>query len=283
MTYLRRARMAWYYIVPIVGGVSLLRSLGIGIDDVIGFLGYLVPKLLSVNSVFFTLGAVLLYFVYVHFRHRYTPLTVIHSKIVLELNRPDGRRATLRRIQRIRANHDNVTGYFAEFTAFPSGQIPKSEIVCHIDHCPPAKQTIEFDGDEKAQNNWTVIHRFTEIPRKLYMLGLNTVTREDSIVYIDAFTRDKEDFQVTIPERYPHKTIEFCVYFHPRRIPDIRDCHAVRIRAVGIEDLDLQPVLQTPDGGRGIKLVVKGQPGDRYRISWQHSPPEAKDAPPAAN
>ncbi len=157
----------------------------------------------------------------------------------------------------------------------PPGKMPRNSIRCHIDHCPPSKQDVVFDVGEESDepNEWNFIHRFDPIPRNLLLLGLNTVKRTETILQLDAYTRDREFYEMKVYQEYRHKKMTIEVYFHRNRACTVNDCEAVRINASGVIKMPLEPVEPSPGQPPGIRLKIK-KPfgGDRYRISWRYPP-----------
>jgi hypothetical protein len=102
---------------------------------------------------------------------------------------------------------------------------------------------------------------------------LNTVERSEQVIFRDAFLENSEFYDLKIPERYPHKSIEITLHFHADRSPDIENVRAIKIHNNGVEEIKLTPVYNSPNtGGRGVKVVIDGKPGENYRINWDFPP-----------
>jgi hypothetical protein len=150
----------------------------------------------------------------------------------------------------------------------PPGSIPRELIEFNISHCDHSEQQVHLDGDP---TEWTIIHRFAPIPRNLLVLGLNTVTRTETIVHRDVYTDNSNWYELMIPENYRHRRITITIIFHHARPCTLDDCEAICISANGIANMRLEYVPPEPQGGPGIKLRVRNPvPGERYRITWEY-------------
>lgn len=259
------------YIAPILGIWSLSQLF----DFTIGDAGTLIAQqshiLYTTKPFYLLLGLASFYFFYVKFRHRYTPLTVIDTEISLHLESPSGDVATIDRAQRMRANHYDVTGYHRRITV-DKGEIPQDSIRCHIDHCSHESQRCEFKG-RADQRSWDFCHRFEEIPRSWFKLGMNTVTRTETYTARDAYTDDEEYHELSIPANYKHKRIQFAVFFHPERLPPPTSCQALRIHNNGVVNLNFVVIPPTGDRRPGIRIDIKNPiPTETYRFVWQYPP-----------
>lgn len=264
-TFYKFLRSLWPFIAPVLGVISFAALVDFNIGDIAVAYSVVVPRLLTLNVLYVVLIALFAFFTYVEFRHKNTPLTVVSNDISLTLETPSGNRAKLVRTQRIRANRDDVTGYHRIIRT--DGRIQKSQIICNINHCTDEEQSCHFDGDEKR---WEFIHRFREIPRKLYMLGLNTVTRTEQITLHDAFIKDEEFLDLEIPAQYPHRNMTLRIYFHPDRPVSFDKCKAICITQNGILDINLNPIPPAGGSAEGVQLNIKGKPCDRFRITWTY-------------
>lgn len=260
-------RSLWPFVGPVFGIISLGFLVDFSIGDVVLLYKFLSPHILTLKPFLILLTGLFVFFSYVEFRHKNTPLTVLHTDIALTLETPNGDRARLVRTQKIRVNRDGVTGYHRVLKT--NGRILKENIQCHINHCPENQQNCHFDGDEQQ---WDFTHRFPEIPRKLYMLGLNTVTRTEDVLILGGFTNNEEFYDMAIPNRYLHRTMTVRIFFHPERAPNFNQCKAICISQNGIVDVDLDPVPEVAGAAGGVKLDISGNPGDRFRISWEYPP-----------
>lgn len=255
-------RLAWPYIGPLLGLLTLAWALDLGIAQIKGWTQIILASIFSVRPLWLMLALLFFYFTYANIRHRRIPLTVISTDMKLTLNSPTGDRATLIRTQRIRANREDVVGYHRVLGVEP-GEIPKESIKFHIDHCPTEKQSIHFEGNPRR---WELIHRFDPIPRKLYCLGLNTVTRTETVIELNAYTGDEESYTVLIPERYVHRRISVEIEFHRDRLCEFKSCEAVRINNNGIVRMPLDDIPPA-----GVRLRIKNpSSGERFKITWKY-------------
>lgn len=265
-------RLAWPYIGPVLGLLTLAWALDVGIARIKGWAPIILAYVFSVRPLWLILAVLFFYFTYVNIRHRRVPLTVVSTDIKLTLNSPTGDRATLTRTQRIRANREDVTGYHRVLGVEP-GEIPKESIRFNIDHCTTEKQSIHFEGNPRR---WELIHRFDPIPRKLYCLGLNTVTRTETVVEVNAYTADEESYTMIIPEHYAHKRITLEISFHPGRACEFKNCEAMRSNNNGIVRMPLDDIPST-----GVRLRIRNpSSGERFKITWKY-PPLATPPTPA--
>jgi hypothetical protein len=218
-----------------------------------------------------------LFFAYVEIRHRGIPLTAVETDITIVLETPRGDRATVTRTQRLRANHENVTGYSR--TVQSTGVIPSNSIEFNVDHCSRTKQKLEIDGSPQS---WEVIHRFDPIPRNLLKLGRNTVTRTEKFVVNDGFVEAEESYEMLVPPRYRHDRIRITVFFHPDNACDIEDCEALLISENGVVEVNLtRPPNWVVTGRPGVQpTVARPRGGDRYRVKWRNA--QAPAAVPGA-
>ena len=267
-TAYRFLRQIWPYIGPVIGLLALGRVFDVQLGDaILGTFTAVRPYLTGAKIGWFLLGTLSLFFSYVEIRHRGVPLTATETDVTVLLQNPSGNLATVTRTQRLRANHENVTGYTRMLSS--TGTVPRESIEFNVDHCNGAKQKLEIDG---APQKWEVIHRFDAIPRNLFKLGLNTVRRTESYRIIDGFCSSEESYEMLIPKQYRHERITMTIYFHPDNACDIKDCEALWISDNGIVELNLtRPDGHMASGRPGIQLKVsKPRGGDRYRIKWKN-------------
>jgi hypothetical protein len=266
MTVYHLLRRVWPYMGPVVGFLGLGMWLEVSTADVISALRDFGPYVLSLRVTWLLVSAASFFFAYVEIRHRGIPLTAVKTEIEVLLTSPDGRSATVKRKQKLRANHENVTGYHR--WAKSSGQIPKEGIHCSIDHCGQDKQFLDIDGDPSS---WEIIHRFDRIPKHWWKAGLNTVVREDWMLVENSFHQDTESYEFGIPERYRYNEVSITIFFHPQRVPIASDCSAIWISDNGVTDLPLLQVPPNPNGHPGIRLKVKKpRRGDKFRVVWKY-------------
>lgn len=269
MSYVMRFRKAWPFIQPVIGVGTFLTYIGVTFADATAQLVSIVDFVASPNSLILVVSLLFFYFVYVHIKHRNVPLTVTDCTVDVIFNTPSGDKVTIKRVQKIRANHDDITGYFRNMSGPEASSIEAEDGNCHIDHCDPGDQS--FKAESGSRGEWRLIHRFAPIPRKLRYLGLNTVTREEKIVLRNAFMDQEEFYDVKIPEVYPHKKILLNIHFHADRPPIASTCRAIRINRNGIEDLMLKPIIGSSHGSSGTQLLIRGKPNETYRIDWTFS------------
>lgn len=271
---------AWPFIGPLIGILSFVNATDTPLPELLDQLGTLKivipPRFFTTGGLFYLLLALLsFWFSYVEIRHKRIPLAVLSTDIELTFNTPKGDKATLTRTQVIRANHHDVTGYHRTPSVEPPGKMPLDEIEFHISHCETDKQTVYKVGGNPS--SWDLIHRFEPIPRNLFKLGLNRVTRTETIVQYDAYTREKEYFEISFPEHYRYGKTIVSIHFHPARPCrlDRHQCQAILIAAKGIIDLPLTPLPSKAGAGPGVRLTMKKpSPGERYRIIWTYPPIE---------
>jgi hypothetical protein len=257
----------WPFVGPILGLGTAAYALDLGIDELKRLALFISPYVLNTRRLWLILAILFLYFAYVEFRHRHNPLAVLSLDLELRLDKPDGSRATLMRTQRIRAYHDNVTGFHRMVTADSPGKIPRDQIRFDISHETDEKKKERpyFQGDE---TRWEFIHRFSPIPRNPLVLGLNTVERTETIVFVDSYMRPEEHLTLIIPEYYPHKRVSITILFHPERVCRLEDCEALRIHANGVTKIPLRDV--PPNG---VRLTVRNPiAGERFKITWKYPP-----------
>ena len=264
------------YLSPILGVVSLSQIFDVTWGEFGNFFVSITPFILSGKPFYLVLSILFFFFFYTNFRHRHTPLTIVDTDIVLTLETPTGDRATLERTQRIRANRYEVTGY-SRVIKVDKGQIPEDTYKCEISHCPHNKQSHRLFGDPKS---WFIVHRFDEIPRSWVKFGTSTVIRKERLIILNEYTNDEEYYEFGVPLDYPTKIVTVKIYFHEDRIPEIKDCKAIGIRTGAVTDVDLQNILPSGETSAGIRMHVKAQPGDRYRISWKFPPLNAPQRTP---
>jgi hypothetical protein len=248
---------------------ALALAFDVGLAKIKIFVLLIAPYVLTLPTLFIGLAALLFWFTYVEIRHRHTPLTVVSGEVTLTLATPKGDDATLTRKQRIRANREDVTGYQRNFAVDPPGQIPFKEIAFDIGHCDAKDQRKVVIAQAPDLSRWELMHSFdVPIPRNLFMLGLNTVERTETIVQRNAYTRDEESFEMRIPDHYRVKRFNISVHFHPERVCQITDCQAFVISANGVIKLLLNHI---PPHGIMLK-IRRPSPGERYRIIWKYPP-----------
>lgn len=224
------------------------------------------PYVLQARMGGLILATVSLYFTYVHLRHRNVPLTVLHTEIDFIHETATGSRVRRHVKQRIRANHDNVTGYHRHISAPRGGKIPQSEYIATVDHCGEERQSVLFDGTDSA---WEIIHSFDAIPRKV--LGLHVIVREESALFVDAFLREEERFIIELPPRYRHRRLTVTVYFHQGR--PCGEFRVLLINANGVSKPDFRKVPPKPGTvtGPGFQIdLTKPREGDRLQLRWRY-------------
>lgn len=255
----------WPYVGPILGLWTLALALDVGLEKLTKFAAFTAPYILVPRRLWLVLAVLFLYFAYVEIRHRRTPLVVLSTDMTLTLETISGDRATLHRVQRIRAYQDNVTGFYRVVGVDPPGRIPKDKIECNISHDTDKREQPHFQGNEQ---HWEFIHRFSPIPRDLLRLGLNTVERTEALLLVDAYTKPQESFTLIISEHYRHKRVSVTVRFHSMRVCKLEDCEALRIHANGITKLALRHL-----AGNEVRLDIRNPiAGERYRIIWTYPP-----------
>ena len=255
----------WPYVGPILGLWTIALAVDAGFEKLEKFATLASHYILVPRRLWLVLAVLFFYFAYVEIRHRRTPLVVLSTDMTLTLETVSGDRATLHRVQRIRAYQHNVTGLYRWFGVDQPGRIPKDKIECNISHDPDKKEPPYFEGNEQG---WQFIHRFPPIPRDLLRLGLNTIERTEAIVLLDAYTKPQEFFTLIISEHYQHKRVSVTVRFHPMRTCRLEDCEALRIHANGITKMALRHL-----AANEVRLDIKNPiAGERFKIIWTYPP-----------
>jgi hypothetical protein len=183
--------------------LAIGRVFEIQVGDVLMAAGAVLPYITGAKIGWFLLSA---FFAYVEIRHRHIPLTAVSTDIELMLESPSGDRATITRTQKLRANHENVTGFIRKIVS--TGTVPKDQVEFSISHCAANRQKKEFDG---TPSKWEVIHRFDPIPRNLLLLGMNTVKRTESVRIYDGFCSADESYEIEVPAMYRHDRIQMMI------------------------------------------------------------------------
>lgn len=255
-------QVVWPYVGPPLGFLALLGGLRLGIADLplkaVQYVAHVnVGWLLFAGFCFFT--------TYTSFRHRGIPLTAVSTDIELVMESPSGDRVRVNRTERLRANRDDVTGYIKKM--WSEGDINPSDVICSVDHCEADKQMKYAEVDARGLE---LIHRFPAIPRNILVLNTNTISRSETLVYTNAFTKDEESYEINMPPRYRHKRLKLTILFHRDRQCRLEDCKAIRINAHSVIDVPLAHVPAT-QGGSGVRMTIRHvHEGDRYRIYWKY-------------
>lgn len=264
----RLISQSWRYVGPLLGLGTLAYALDIGLGQLSLFLATVAPFILNTRRLWLLLAALFFYFSYVNIRHRHTPLTVTSLDVTFRIETPRGDRVALSRVQTIRANRHNVTGYHRTLRVDPPGRQDLTE--CHIDHCNRDAQSVHAltpMGALADPARLEFIHRFAPIPRKLYCLGLNTVKRTETVIQHDSYTREHEYFQLEIPQHYAHKKVKLSIYFHADNACRSDDCKAFRINSNGVVEMELTPIHPY-----GIQLPIwNPSPGERFIVTWRQA------------
>jgi hypothetical protein len=271
-------KLAWSFLSPFGFFIALSRVWELSLGDVIA-IATATGRALEPQRVTWLLGAgVILFLQVTSFGHRGIPLTVKHASAVLELLKPDGSHAIFTLEQSLRANHDNVTGYYREI--FADGRVPKPSIKCHISHCGAGQQEIFYEGGEKS---WRISHLFPAISRPFFDLGRATIQRKESMEYIDSFMNDEESVEFKVPASYRHHEVQLSVRFHPDRACDLKDCTGLLITESGGVRVDLEPLSRAGGSGPGVRATVKkfGKSA-KLKIIWRYPPHIGVPANPAA-
>lgn len=271
----RLLRKVWPYVGSVVSVLALGRVFDLTVGDVLVWSEALLPFVTGAKIGWFLFAVASGFFAYVELRHRHVPLTLLETNTCVRIESPNGDRVKVIRQQKLRANHDNVTGYHRKI--FTSGSMPLDELSFNIGHCKANKQKLEVDG---TPQNWEVIHRFDPIPLNPFVLGLNTVQRTETIAIYDGFTSVDESYEIYIPSMYRHVKMTFKVQFHPECGCDAKDCEALWISALGVVELPLEVVPPASIGdGHAVMLNIKRpRAGDRYRIKWKNKNGKQKSA-----
>lgn len=264
-------RRHWPKIGPFVTLFSLSSFFQLRLEDVVTATQTVGPYVLQARVSWLLVAAVSTYFWYVEIRHRNTPLTVLHTDIEFFHETPSGSRVRRVATQRVRANHEDVTGYHRRIIAPDGGSIPQSGYVTSIDHCGSDKQEVLWSGTE---SNWEIIHTFDPIPARIRWLGTNHVVRRESTLFVDAFLKEEERFTIALPSRYRHKRLTVTVYFHPARPCNLADFKALRITQNGVSRVDfVQIPPERYDQGVGIRIDIrKPREGDEFQLRWKYQP-----------
>lgn len=260
-TFYKVLRTAWPYVGPILGLYALITGFGLTLPE----LGQIIrDKFLHLDLLWFVVASFLFFTAYTEIRHRGIPLTAINTDIEVVYEDPLGKRVHVSRTQELRANREDVTGYLR--VIWCEGALPTESVECSVSHADPKQQSVQFD---KGRKGTEVIHRFPAIPRDLFRLGTNTVTRTERTLFVDAFTGEEESYEVGIPLHYHHRKLTVSVIFHPSRNCAVNSCKAIRISAHGVSDLPLTHV----SGRHGVRFEAKGiKGGERFRLMWKLAP-----------
>jgi hypothetical protein len=255
-------RTGWPYVGPILGLYALITGLGFTIPELWLFIQH---SVLRFNVLWLLLAGFLFFTAYTEIRHKGIPLTAVNTEIEVVYEDPLGKRVQVTRTQELRANREDVTGYLR--LAWCDGSLPVELAECSISHATAKDQWMEFDKNQKGTE---VIHRFPAIPRDLFRLGTNTVTRTERTIYLDAFPAEEETYEVEIPLHYHHRKLSVALVFHPSRTCAVKNCKAIRINAHGVTDL---PLTHVRGGKSGVRFDVKGiTGGERFRLIWTLPP-----------
>lgn len=265
----RLLRVAWPFIGCFGFIFSISQAFEVTSGDIAAAASAVGSQLSAVRVTWLVSAIVLLFFTVTNWRHRGIPITVIQTKATLYLKTADGSDALFTHEQVLRANREDVSGY--QRTIWSDGKVPRNRISCNIHGCESSKQSIYLEGDERR---WSLIHRFPPLKRNLLMLGLNTVKRTESIVFLDSFVRDQESLEIQIPDRYRHRRVTLRVIFHHDREPAIDDCEGWLISASGAVTRPLNQVPGQGGTGCGVELTERRlRPGDRVKIIWKYPAP----------
>lgn len=264
MNFYRLIRRLFPYITPFLGLVALSKAVDLGIAQGGAFASSLVSFLQTVRPFWLFLAAVFSYCFYIGIRDRNTPLTVLRLDIVLRLDTPNGDQATLTRTQKIRANHEDVTGYHRILWVDPPGRIFKNSINCNIrisNRDLGGQSNLFLGNPDDPSNRWEFIHCFDPIP------WLRSATRTETVVQRDSYTRQTEFYVLEMPQQYRHNKISLSVYFHSLKICPLEKCKGLRVHANGAVKVPLTPL----EGGVGVRLSHKKPArGERFIIKWEY-------------
>lgn len=260
--------------------VSLFRAINIRIEDIQTTLTAFPPTFFTERPILFLLSGFFLFLFITGLRHRNIPLTVLSTDIELMFDTADGSRVRITRIQRLRANRDDVTAYFQNLTVAGTGRIPREDIDFKIYGDPlnllgwnitptyTPKQGRYISGNEQA---WEAIHTFNPpLPRFWYLFNLNTVTRTAKTLHIDQFKGNEESYEIQTPF-YPHKKLTITVNFHPDRPPKVEECKALRIVANGVINDHLVHIDAGTDNREKLRLTIRGSRNQRHKIIWKYT------------
>lgn len=256
-SFYRFLRIGWPYIGSLIGVYSLGKGLGVSVGQALVATGNFVAQ---TNALWFALSLVCFFLVYTSLRHRGIPLTIVRTKVEVTFESADGRLARVTRTQKLRANREDVTGYFKQMWC--DGKLRADSLECSISHCDQHHQSFQV---EPSGTGWELVHTFDPIPQNVFLLNLNTVTRTERLVMEDAFLADEESYEIVIPQPYRHRHIELVINFHQDRPCLMTACRGTRISAHGVLQL---PLLS--EGPRGVKIVASNAyPGERFKIVWK--------------
>jgi hypothetical protein len=256
--------------MPIVGPVLTVLALGrvfdITVGDVASAVRGLWPYVRVAKIGWLIVAVAFAYFTIVNIRHRGVPLSVVSSDITLVLDTREGDVATLSRVQRIRANREDVTGFMKEMR-MSAGSVQPADIQCFVSHTD--KQEIHLRG---SPQNRMLIHEFDAIPRNLLRFGRNTIERKEIITARNAFMGTDEYISETVRPEYRHGRLRMRVIFHRERTCNLSDCKAFRISKNGLVRMRLTPLEPGVHGaGRGVELDIRRPgPGERFEIHWRY-------------
>lgn len=268
MAIYQAVRRSWPYVGPILGTLFWGVALGYTPSDVLLAIKAGVERFSNTQIGLLLVGALAFFFAYVEWRHRGIPITAISTEVDLILEDSLGKTATLVRRQKLRAHQNDVVGYHRCIAA--EGSIKTAEMMFTVSHCSQSEQSIHLD--ERA-GKLDIVHRFKPIVVNPWMLGLNTIRREESVQICNGFCSEDEHYELEINERYRHKKIRLTVYFPPGTDQVVvSSCKALRISDNGLTEVGTFAVPQQPGRGPGVRVDIKNpRAGDRFRISWHNS------------
>ena len=282
------------YLIAILGlaGFSSIRDLYNTLFSNQNLVENLLPKLSFLlddwRLLFFFMFLILLYRTWINMKFRTSPISVLSTKITLRFLKPDGSKVHVFRNQVLRANHPNVTAYYATMTPRWGGRISTKSINCEL-FGDNSKVISTFDQIGEETTGWEIVQKFNPsipytpffpfIPNFLYysdnfnLLDRLVVKKSSECNYIDDLNTDSPEFNLKAM-RYTHQKVEIKLLFMKGGVPVPGSIQAQLIQRNGVRDLTPEKTEQPTE----FIVKVSDLRQDRLRVTWKWQNPgnEAK-------